>query len=108
MIFTSIFLQGLKSSGYLSLPDVSHDNLLLCALPAIFYTVHAGLALSALSGMSIPMYTVLKRCVPFVNLILAVGLLGRGMPRKGVVASVLVITVGCVIAGEWILTKFDL
>ncbi|XP_072049530.1 uncharacterized protein [Amphiura filiformis] len=107
MIFTSIILRSLKTLGYLLLPDVTYDNLILCALPSVFYTIHAGLALSALGGMSIPMYTVLKRCVPLANLLLAVIVLGRGMPRMGVVASVLVITVGCVIAGLGDLT-FDL
>ncbi|XP_033644267.1 UDP-galactose/UDP-glucose transporter 7-like [Asterias rubens] len=107
MIFTVTLLTFLGKISQVSLPTASVHNLKICCLPSLFWLLHAVLALHALSGMNIAMYTVLKRCVPLMNLLLTPLLMKKGTPRLAVVGSVLMMTAGCFFAGMGDLT-FDL
>ena len=48
--------------------------------------------------MNIPMYGAVKRCTPLVSLALSVAFLRKRLPSVTVTASIVCITVGCVIA----------
>ncbi|UYV69753.1 SLC35D3 [Cordylochernes scorpioides] len=67
--------------------------------PTLLYAVNAVTSLSALSGMTLPMYTAIKRCAPLATLALGVLVLRKPMPSIKIIASVVLITLGCVLAG---------
>ncbi|XP_035221121.1 UDP-galactose/UDP-glucose transporter 7-like isoform X2 [Stegodyphus dumicola] len=69
------------------------------AWPATFYALHSVTALHALGGMSIPMYAAVKRCAPIITLILSVVILKKKIPNLKIVTAVVLICVGCFLAG---------
>ncbi len=99
MLFTAVLLDGLRLFGGLDLPAYTLDKGLQFMLPSMFYGIHSVLSLAALSGMNIPMYGVIKRCAPFMTLLLGICILGKAKPSFRVFAAVGLITVGCLIAG---------
>ncbi|XP_072165654.1 uncharacterized protein [Diadema setosum] len=99
MSFTVAILKFLHVLGRLELPGYGGENARRCLLPSLFYILNSTFALSALSGMNIPMYNVLKRTSPLFFIFLAVFLLKKGWPSKSVIGAVLLTTGGCVIAG---------
>ena len=88
------------------------------AIGSFFYTLHSVLSLKALNGLNIPIYTVFKRCVPLVNLVLSFVLIDEkkdihlvssaeyARHSKQITASILLMTSGVLIAGFGELT-FD-
>ncbi|XP_067139970.1 uncharacterized protein [Centruroides vittatus] len=76
-------------------------------LPSIFYAIHSVLALNALGGMNIPMYGAIKRCTPFVTLLLTLSILHKKWPSCKIFLSIGLITLGCITAGLGDLT-FDI
>jgi len=62
------------------------------------FGAHALLTLFALRGMSVPMFSAVKQCVPLVSLVLGVFILKKGWPSKPVFASLVLIVVGCIVA----------
>ncbi|XP_022084810.1 UDP-galactose/UDP-glucose transporter 7-like [Acanthaster planci] len=107
MLFTAALLRCLGALGRVSLPLATLANLRLCWLPSFFGLFHSVLSLQALDGMNVAMYTILKRCVPLVTLLLAPCLPTKGAPSLFVVVSIAVMTLGCVFTGLGDLT-FDL
>ncbi|XP_038060794.1 UDP-galactose/UDP-glucose transporter 7-like [Patiria miniata] len=107
MILTASVFKCLGILGHLCLPPATFTNLKLCWLPSILGLFHSVLSLHALGGMNVAMYTILKRCVPLMNLLLTPCLLQKGAPSLPVVGSVMVMTAGCVFTGLGDLT-FDL
>lgn len=99
MLFSLLLLELLKILKQVDLSSYTFARGRQFFWPSISYAFHATLSLIALSRMNIPMYGVLKRCVPLVNLILAIVVLKKGIPSTGVIVSVIIITLGCVIAG---------
>ena len=100
MLFTIILLEILRLMGLITLPAFSLERGMSFLIPSIFYAVNCVLALSALSGMNIPMYGLIKRCSPLVILILGAMMLGKGLPSRPICISVGMVTVGCIVAGE--------
>ncbi|XP_059082268.1 uncharacterized protein LOC131879833 isoform X2 [Tigriopus californicus] len=99
MVVTVKFLDLLRHFGCHDLKPYSfqtaHDF-----LPAsLCFALHSTLSLTALHGMNIPMYGAIKRCTPLVNLILSVVVLKKSMPSNSLILSILLITVGCFVAG---------
>lgn len=99
MMLTLCVLEILQLSGKFSLPVITFASIRMFALPSFCYSLHATLSLVALEGMNIPMYAAVKRCTPLVNLILSVTYLKKPVPSPMIISSVLIITVGCLIAG---------
>ncbi|GFR86262.1 solute carrier family 35 member D3 [Elysia marginata] len=99
MIFTITTLEMLCVFGILDLPAFTIKRGLSFAAPAFFYGTNSVLALTALSHMNIAMYGVLKRCVPLSTMLLSFIILKKDPPNRQTMASVLLLTVGCVIAG---------
>lgn len=100
MVFTASILKILKVADKIDVRDATLDTSWNCVVPSLFYAFHAVFALTALSDLNIPMYNVIKRCVPLVNIFLAACLLKEGRPSWRIISSVVVITSGCIIAGE--------
>ena len=100
MIFTITTLELLCVFGVLELPAYSIKRGLSFAAPAFFYGTNSVLALTALSHMNIAMYGVLKRCVPLSTMLLSFLILKKDPPNRQTMGSVLLLTIGCVIAGE--------
>lgn len=69
-------------------------------LPSLLYCLNSYFSLSALQGMNIPMYGTLKRCVPLLTLYLGYCLLKKQRPGRGIEISVVLITLGAVIASK--------
>ena len=72
-------------------------------LVALFYCAHSVLSLKALNGLNIPMYVMFKRCTPLVNLFISYFVLKNfsldSEHHKKIVLSVIMITIGVIIAG---------
>ena len=101
MGFAIVLLETLRVSRSTSLVRFSLQRGKDFLLPSIFYAVHSVLSLSALSGMNIPMYGVIKRCSPVVILLLSSLMLKKGWPQLSIILSVSMITLGCLIAGTF-------
>ncbi|XP_071545800.1 uncharacterized protein [Panulirus ornatus] len=99
MMLAVTVLEVMRATGKFGLPSITVSSVKMFAFPSFCYSLHATLSLMALEGMNIPMYGALKRCTPLVNLVLAVMYLRKPVPSPLVITSVLVITVGCLIAG---------
>ena len=100
MIFTILVLELLSCFGVITLPAYTLKRGLSFAWPALFYGANAVLSLSALAHMNIAMYGVLKRCVPISTMILSTLVLKHGWPSRWTMATVCMLSIGCVVAGE--------
>lgn len=100
MILTVCVLELLTIFNFIDLPPYTVKRGLTFVAPAFFYGTNSVLALTALSHMNIAMYGVLKRCVPLFTLFFSLLILKKGCPDRMTIASVIMLTVGCVIAGE--------
>lgn len=100
MIFTILVLEVLSLINKVSMPKYTLERGKMFALPALFYGINSVLALSALSHMNIALYGVLKRCVPMVTMVLSVIILKKGWPTRLTMASVVLLTTGCIVAGN--------
>lgn len=85
--------------GKVNLPAYTKENARLCLFPSLFYVLNSTFALSALSGMNIPMYNVLKRTGPLFYIFLAVCILKKGWPSASTIGAVVLTTSGCIVAG---------
>ena len=101
MGFTIVILEILSWLDVIKMPPFTLERGRMFALPAFFYGLNSILALSALSHMNLALYGVLKRCVPFVTLVLSILILKKGLPTKLTIVSVLFLTLGCIIAGKY-------
>ena len=101
MFFTITVLEILSWLRLVDLPTYTLQRGKSFLLPSLLYGVTCVLSLSALSRMNLAMYGILKRCVPLAALILSVVVLKKGYPSKQTVISVLLLTIGCVVAGEY-------
>ncbi|XP_077999720.1 uncharacterized protein LOC144452494 [Glandiceps talaboti] len=99
MIFTAALLEVLRRRGMVNVPGYTLALGKDLLIPSVCYAFHSVFALTALSDINIPMYNVIKRCVPLVNLFIAPFILKKGPPSVAIVSSVSLITIGCVIAG---------
>lgn len=99
MICSIISLEILRIANIIQLPKYTLKEGSAFKWPSLFYAIHSITALHALSGMSIPMYAAIKRCAPIVTLILSVFVLRKPCPKLTLIASVVLITFGCLIAG---------
>ena len=100
MVFTVIIFELLRLAGVIKLHSYTLARGKSFFLPSLFYGLHSVLALSALTNMNIPMYSLMKRCTPFATLFLGVIVLNKNLPSCRLVCSVAMITGGCVIAGN--------
>ncbi|XP_076046519.1 uncharacterized protein LOC143028396 isoform X2 [Oratosquilla oratoria] len=99
MVTTILVLKILNRSGAVVVPDYTRKSGMAFLAPSFGYAAHASLSLMAVHGMNIPMYAAIKRCSPLASLILSVVLLHKPIPSPKVVSSILIITVGCLVAG---------
>lgn len=107
MTFSIVILELLRLTGRTSLVSFTLARGFWFLLPSIFYAANSVLSLSALSGMNIPMYGLIKRCAPVAILLLGMVILRKPPPSAWTTMSVAMITVGCFVAGYGDLT-FDL
>ena len=98
---TIVILYTLKFLRFIELPGYTLKDGYLFALPAFFYSANSVLALLSLSHMNVAMYGVLKRCVPMVTLLLSVLILKQGLPSTLTLTSIVLLTIGCIIAGKF-------
>uniref|UniRef100_T1ITF7 Sugar phosphate transporter domain-containing protein n=1 Tax=Strigamia maritima TaxID=126957 RepID=T1ITF7_STRMM len=106
MCFAVSTIEALKCVKLVSIASYSFSKAKVMFLASLFCTLHSIFALIALKGMNIPMYSIIKRCTPLVNLILSVLYLKKPVPSNFIISSILLITVGCIVAGFGDLT-FD-
>ena len=99
MLFTVFAVETLRYSGFVTIPNYSFSRGRTFLFPSVFYGLHSVLCLAALTNMNIPMYSLMKRCTPFVTLLLGVLVLKKGPPGWKLAMSVGMITGGCFIAG---------
>ncbi|CAG5114516.1 unnamed protein product [Candidula unifasciata] len=99
MLFTVCTLELLSIFEFIDLPAYTIKRGLSFLAPAVFYGMNSVLALTALSHMNIAMYGVLKRCVPLFTMLFSLVILKKDLPNRFTIASVTLLTVGCVVAG---------
>jgi len=99
MAISIIVLELLRMTGRTSLVPFTLSRGRMFLAPSIFYAANCVFALRALGGMNIPMYGLIKRCIPVVILVLGVFILHKPLPSPSVCLSVAMITLGCIIAG---------
>ncbi len=99
MLFTAFAVETLRLSGMATIPNYDLSRGRKFFLPSVFYGLHSVLCLAALTNMNIPMYSLMKRCTPFVTLLLGVFVLKKGAPGWKLATSVGMITGGCFVAG---------
>lgn len=99
MLFSIALVELLMICGWTKLPPYSVERGRLFLFPSICAALHSSLSLMALKGMNIPMYGALKRCTPMVNLILSVLILHKPFPSCLIISSIMLITLGCLVAG---------
>ena len=99
MLFTITALEILSWLRIIHMPRYTFERGKSFALPALFYGVNSILGLTALSHMNVAMYGVLKRCSPLFTLILLVVVLKKPIPTSQTIMSVLLLVLGCIIAG---------
>lgn len=104
MAFSIVILELLRLTGRTSLVSFTLSRGLWFLLPSIFYAANSVLSLSALSGMNIPMYGLIKRCAPVAILLLGIVILRKPPPSAWTSISVAMITLGCFVAGYGDLT----
>merc|ERR1719188_1340767 len=95
---TVLGLDLLRLSGRLSVPPYTLQSGMAFLPASVCFGLHSTLSLTALHGMNIPMYGAVKRCTPLVSLALSVAFLRKRLPSLTITASILFITVGCIIA----------
>ena len=100
MAFTIGVLEFLRLTRSTTLVRFALSRGLQFLVPSVFYAANCVLSLSALSGMNIPMYGVIKRCAPVIILILGIFILGKSLPSRMTCLSVALITGGCIVAGN--------
>ncbi|GAB6021554.1 hypothetical protein CHUAL_004152 [Chamberlinius hualienensis] len=99
MLFSIAVVQILRFSSLVNIQGYTFERGKTFLIPAICSGLHSCLSLIALKGMNIPMYGALKRCTPLVNLVLSVIVLKKPFPSNLVIYSIILITIGCLIAG---------
>jgi drug/metabolite transporter (DMT)-like permease len=99
MVYTILVLEALCCLNVITLPEYTLKRGWSFLWPSLFYGVNSVLALSALAHMNIAMYGVLKRCVPISTMILSTLVLKQGCPSRWTMATVTMLSIGCVIAG---------
>lgn len=99
MAISIIVLELLRLTGRTSLVPFTLSRGKMFLAPSVFYAANCVFALSALVSMNIPMYGVIKRCIPVAILGLGVSILRKPLPSTSICLSVGMITLGCIIAG---------
>ena len=100
MLTSTLILEALRLTNLIQLPKFTLERGWKFFFPSLLYAIHCVMALWSLGGMSIPMYSVLKRCSPLVIMGLGYLLLKKGQPSCKVVISIFAVTSGCILAGE--------
>lgn len=98
LIVMAITLEAARRLGFSTMLKYTLERGKLFLFPSICFGLHTTLALRALDNLSIPMYNVLRRLLPLASLLFACLMLKK-KPSVLVVASVILVVLGCVIAG---------
>lgn len=98
MIFLSAGLHMLKSMGKITLVDYSNEKARIFLPLTIIYSINSIMSLSALTGMNIPMYNAIRRCVPIASLVLGFCMLRKQKTTVNIIISIFIITAGTFIA----------
>ncbi|XP_077443235.1 solute carrier family 35 member D3 [Stigmatopora argus] len=92
-------LEILRRLGWVDVPPFGLRLSREFAPVCILSTLQSTLTLWSLRGLSLPMYVVFKRCLPFFTLTIGVCVLRNGVPSPGVLAAVAITTGGAALAG---------
>ncbi|GAX78815.1 hypothetical protein CEUSTIGMA_g6252.t1 [Chlamydomonas eustigma] len=106
MVVTWAILHVLLVLGYLNFPHFSWGICRQLFFVTVLYTANTAFALIGLKTLNVPMYNTLKRLTPIIVLGVK-ALLYRRMPANQITLSVLLVVLGCIVAGVGDLT-FDI
>jgi len=108
MCLTVLVLGALRAANQVSFPRVNVATAKKLAPVAILYNANVAFALASLSKVSVPTYNTLKRLTPAVVLLANKTLRPQKPdPSRGVVGSISLVVLGCIVAGAGDLA-FDL
>ncbi|XP_045917170.1 solute carrier family 35 member D3-like [Micropterus dolomieu] len=96
---TALTLEILRRLGKVKIPPFSIQLAKEFGPVCILSTLQSSLTLWSMRGLSLPMFVVFKRCLPFLTLGIGMCVLRNGMPSIGVVISVIITTAGAALAG---------
>ncbi|CAK8696289.1 unnamed protein product [Clavelina lepadiformis] len=95
----SLVLRVLKASGKIELVTYDLKTAKSCALLSVLYCANSVIALVALSGMNVPMYNALRRCIPLASMLLGYFVFTK-RPTFNIFMSIIVITIGAAVAAS--------
>lgn len=99
MVVTIVALRLLRFLDIgITFPNYSFENGRRLLLPSLMYCANIMCALTALNGLSVPVYNVLKRMTPAMCLVGAYFVLSR-TPSCSVCICVLILTIGTIVMG---------
>lgn len=98
VVVTSVILEGGRLLGFSSMLKYTLERGRMFFIPSICFALHTTLALRALDYLSIPMYNVLRRLLPLSSLLFACCMLKK-KPSIMVVTAVVLVVLGCIVAG---------
>ena len=99
MAVTVAVLFFLRGAGRVQLAPISLTQAKKLLPVAILYNANVAFALASLAKVSVPTYNTLKRLTPAVVLAANKALRLRPDPSKEVVACIVIVVLGCLIAG---------
>ncbi|XP_048579399.1 UDP-galactose/UDP-glucose transporter 7 isoform X1 [Nematostella vectensis] len=95
---TAAGLEILRAKEITDIPKYTLERAMTFLIPSVCFALQTSLALRALSILSIPMYNTLRRLLPLVTLLFT-RLVLKASPSKVIIASVILVVMGCIIAG---------
>ncbi|XP_065655152.1 uncharacterized protein LOC100197493 isoform X2 [Hydra vulgaris] len=98
VVLTAIVVDLCRMTNICKIPPWTFQRSREFFFPSLCFALHTTLALAALSGLSIPIYNVLRRMLPLATLLTAHFVLKK-TPSYGIITSVLIIVIGTVLAG---------
>ncbi|XP_022238505.1 solute carrier family 35 member D3-like, partial [Limulus polyphemus] len=104
VLFTLLALEILRNLKLINLSVLTLEESQSFLWPTICYIIQVTTSLGAMKGMSIPLYTSIKRCGPLINMVLSIILLKKKKPSWLSQVSVILAAIGCVISGTGELT----
>ena len=104
LIFIILCLKVLNKFEKIKLVEYNLATAKSCALLSVFYSTNTCFALLALSGLNLPMYAAIRRCIPMISAILSYFIFSKRQSFL-VRIAIIVISVGAVFAAAGDINK---
>lgn len=97
LVFVILCLKVLDKCNKIKLVEYNFTSAKSCALLSVFYSTNTCFALFALSGLNLPMYAAIRRCIPLISATLSYFIFSKRQSFR-VTLAVVIISIGAVLA----------